>query len=234
MAEEKVSRIKFAKLALTKSFEIEDKKDNASLTWSTRNGFPRITVFTSDKAFVDNKMDFNYVITAPFGYVELEILLDRLCSIINHDGKISYRIDCYNTKFVNNNRTDETYLQASVIVGKDDQGVIYIAVKQDSKRSIKFDLLPNPKWFKFYDHNNEEITDKKVLSKLYATGYCKILNRLFNISSGQELVSTISTDNPKSKKPAYSQPTTKVEEPKPAETKTEDFGNISGFDDDIF
>lgn len=197
--ETKVTRTRFSKLSITKPIEVDgEKPDTATLTWSTRNGYPRMTAYTSNNkaSSPDGKMDFNFVITAPFDYITLQIFLEYLKEVIDSTGEIKYSIDCFNTKFVNHERTNEVELQAKVIVGKDKEGVVYLAALEEGKRNVKFDLLPSSKWFKFYDATNTEITDKKVLSKLYATGYYNVLSKLLLDAAKDELVRTESTTVP--------------------------------------
>lgn len=152
-----------------------DNKDTASLSWSIRAEYPRITVYTNNsKWYVDNKIDYNYVITAPFDIIGLEVFLGRFESVIKANPGTKYRVDCLNTKFENGTRTKEIYTQATVICGKDNNGIIYLAVLEEGKAKIKFDLLPS-RFFKYYDANGVEIKDKSVLSQMYATAYLKIL-----------------------------------------------------------
>lgn len=189
-----VTRIRFGKISLTKNIDTEEGHDTAALVWSIRNGYPRMTVYTSNnKAVVNGKANYDYIITAPFDYVSVQIFLNRLQEAIDATKEVKYRIDCFNTKWENGVKTNEKALQAQVIVGRDHEGVIYIAVLEESKRSIKFSLLPS-EWFIFYDDGGNPISDKAVLSKMYAQGYLKTISKLLNFSANKDLISVVKTE----------------------------------------
>lgn len=201
MEKTKVVRTRFSKLSISKHIELEDgNKDSATLTWSTRNGYPRITVYTSNKkaSSPDGKMNWDFIITAPFDYITLQMFLSNLKDIIDGPNEKRSTINCYNTKYENGNKTNDVELQAKVIVGKDRDGVVYLTAIEEGKRSVKFDLLPSTIWFKFFDTNNNEITDKAVLSKAYANGYYNVMSKLLLDAAKDELVRTVeSEDKPK-------------------------------------
>jgi hypothetical protein len=193
-----VKQIKFARLSLRRDFE--DNNDYATLNWSVREGYPRISVFTSKNTEVGGKFDYNKLITAPMHYLKLEIFYKRLEQVIASKEKVSYNINCYNTKFVNNERTNDIKLQAKITIGKDADGVVFLAVTEDDKKKIKFDILPD-KWHKFFDANNDEIVNKAELSAMYADAYLKVLKK----SMDGELVKDMKS-NDKKPKPNYSKP----------------------------
>lgn len=169
---EQVKLIKFAGLTLR-------KEDKSGLQWSIRQGFPRITVYTDSNILDENKnVDYSKVIIAPFDYVTMMMFLEYFEQIIKSDGDLKYTINCYNTVYKDNKKTDEVGLQASVVVGKDKEGVVYLAALEEGKKSLKFDLLPNRKWHKVIDNNGNEIDSPKRLSATYATGYLKLLREL--------------------------------------------------------
>lgn len=174
---EKNTNVKIAKfLSLSLSKWIEEDKGFANLQWSVRNSYPRITVFCSNHVKKeDGTMDYSKIITAPFTLPTIFIFTRYLRLMINDKEPGYYTIECYNTKFVDGKRTDEIYLQSKVIVGKDDKGVLYLSAIEEGKRSIKFELLPDSRWFKFYDKKGNEIVDKADLSKSYALAYVKVL-----------------------------------------------------------
>jgi len=182
-----VKLIKFAALNLNKDFIVDDEKDTAQLQWSSRMGYPRITVFTTRNTHTDGKFNYNTMIKAPFDYVTIDILLQRFKSVLSSDDVVSYDIGCYNNTYVNNERTSSVDLAATVRIGRDDSGVVYISVLEKDKAKIKFSLLPSKTYFKFYDKNKEVITDKKVLSNLYANAYYKRLNFILNLNTNNDV-----------------------------------------------
>lgn len=178
-----VKFIQFAALNIQKDIMDEDKKDKAQLQWSSRMGYPRITVFTTDKMQDDNgKFDYSKMVKAPFDFVTLDIFMQRFKTVLETKEEVKFVIDCFNNKFVNNERTNELELVAKVTVGRDSDGVVYLAVTEDNKKKIKFELMPS-KYFKIYDKDNDPITDKRILSNLYARAYYKRLDFILNINS---------------------------------------------------
>lgn len=169
--------VKIAKfISLNLSKYIEEDKGNATLQWSVRNGYPRVTVFCSPNVkSIEGTMDYGKIITAPFTVPTVFIFTKYMKSILADDSPGYYTIECYNTRFKDGKRTDEIYLQAKVIVGKDENGIIYLSALEEGKRSIKFDMLPDGRWFKFYDKEGKEVVNKVELSKAYAQAYIKVL-----------------------------------------------------------
>lgn len=179
---------RFTALTISKLIDA-DTKDTAQLTWSTRGIYPRITVFTSSQTTDEKgKFDYNKMITAPFDYISLQMLFDNFKKVIEHVGEIKLEVACYNAEFKNRVKTDNIVLQAKVSVGKDKNGIIYIAAIEDEKPKIKFNLLPDYRWYKHYDANSDEITDKAVISKMYATAYLKTLDKLFTSQIANDLM----------------------------------------------
>ena len=175
--EEKVKIVRYSSLSLRKY--IKEEKDSASLQWSTRGMYPRITVYTSNNnAFVNNKLNYDFVITAPFDIITLQMFINLLKQVCKDESNTRYTIDCLNTRVVNGVRTNEKYVQAKVIIGKDDNGIIYIAATEDNKKRIKFTLLPNLDFFKFYNKDGSIIKDPATLSVLYTEAYIKSIETL--------------------------------------------------------
>lgn len=185
----KVKLVRFAPLSLRKSVDDRD----VALQWSIRMGYPRITIYT-DTSVVnqDGKMDFSKIIIAPFDYVNLKVFLEYFKKVINGENDNSYSVNCYNVKFKDGVKTNETYLQAKVVVGKDKEGIIYLAAIEEGKPKIKFELLPNTKWFRYFNKDDIEIDDKGTLSKLYSTSYVCLLETIiqkeFNIDVKEEVM----------------------------------------------
>lgn len=198
---EKIKLVKFSPLTLRKS---GDEFKGAGLTWSIRKGFPRITVYTGGNILdKDKKLDYSKIIIAPFDYTTMIMFLDYFKNVIESKEEIKYKVNCYNNKFVDNKRTDDIIIQASVIIGKDLEGIVYISVVEENKKSIKFELIPEGKWHKFFNGNNEEIVDKKDLSLRYSRTYYDLLKSIllkeFFIDATEELTldstKEISIDN---------------------------------------
>ena len=109
--------------------------------------------------------------------VVLGMVIDAISSITEGKVNTKKKIGCYNNKYVDNVRTNTVELQATILIGKDKEGVVYLAVIADSKRRVKFKLLPSEVYHKFYDEDNNLITDKSKLSKAFATAYVRQLKK---------------------------------------------------------
>ena len=171
--------IKFTPLTLRKDY---DDGDYGLLTWSVRNGYPRITVFTQNKnkqsqgGTQKEAFDYNTMITAPFDYTTMASFLSLMETVINGDPDTKYQMACYNTKYVNGERTNEMHLQSTVTIGKDKDGIVYLAVIDGEKRKIKFDITLGD-WHKLYI-NNELVSDPAMISKTFAKGYHSTASKL--------------------------------------------------------
>jgi len=178
---DKVKIVKFAPLTLGTTIQDEKsgENDRPTLRWSMRAGYPRATVFTSNNIMsTDGKMDYNKMIIAPFDIISLNLFLTLSTEVLDKKEKSSYReVNCLNTKFENGVRSNEKYVQATVRIGLDAEGVAYIMVKDNTKPKIKFDILP-PEWLEFKDDNGDAITHPSKLSRVYAKAYIKMLENL--------------------------------------------------------
>ncbi len=192
---QQVKFIKLAPLSLRKDYDDNaGEKDYGTLSWGIRAGYPRIMVYTSNgkKKAPDAKFDYNSFITAPFDYVTFGILMERFDKVISNPTEVNYTIDCFNNTFENGVRTDNLYLQAKVHIGRDKEGVIYIAAIEENKRKLKFYFMPSDKYFIIYDKDSNIVTDKSVLSSLYARSYYDLLKLVM----GKEAYTDIVKQNP--------------------------------------
>ena len=186
---EKVKLVKFAALTL------RGKERGVGLQWSIRKGFPRITVYTGKYLKDDKTVDYNKIIIAPFDYTTMLMFLENFKSVIYHkDDTVSSSIKCYNTKFVDNKRTDDIILQATATVGKKD-GIIYLSATADGKPVHKFELVPEGKWHKYFN-NEEELTNKAQLSRQYAKAYYELLKTILLQEFFLDTKSEVEINNP--------------------------------------
>lgn len=199
--DKRVKLVKLTPLSIRKDYlDDDDKSDFGLLQWSIRAGYPRITVFISNikKPNRPSGMDYDNMLTAPLDYITYGIFSNYLKNVIASEKPIKYMVDCFNIKFENNVKTDEIYLQSKITVGKDNDGVIYLAVTVENKRKLKFDLLPS-KWYKFFNSDGVEITDKGILSVMYAKAYHELLNKLVYGESTSDAIKTNFGNTPTSK-----------------------------------
>lgn len=177
MQQNEVQYVKYAPLTLKVSYN-DESNDFGVLTFATRNDYPRFVVYTKNKRPQGERFDYDTMITATYDLVNFETFLGYMEQSIDLKNDEELSLDCYNTKYVNNQRTDDIAIQATARVGKSSKGVIYLSITAEGKRKVKFPLLPNEKYMKFKDTQGNVITDKAVLSKMYMTSYIKVLKKL--------------------------------------------------------
>lgn len=185
-----VKIVRFSPLTLRKDFG-DETRDYGLLSWSIRMGYPRISVFTSN---VGNKETFDYskMITAPLDYITLQMFFKAMERVIDSEVETKEVIECYNVEYVNNVKTDNIILQAKVTIGKDAEGIVYLAATEESKRKIRFDLMPNGKWYKHFDKDGKPYP-KNVLSQMYSKAYLATLKVLMESEVSKDMSSVKST-----------------------------------------
>lgn len=197
----KVKLVKFAPLTL-KSY-VEEDDGEATLQWSIRMGYPRITVYRHIKDTDKGKeIDYSKIIIAPFDYVNFSLLISYIREVNKTNTPVVYKIACYNVEFVDNVKTDKRILQAVVKVGKDLDGCNYIELSAPEKLTIRFPLLPNFKW-----HVHDKLNDKgesvlapKDLSTKFTTAYAMLINKLVLDEYPVDARTEVMLDPPNSKK----------------------------------
>lgn len=227
---DKVRIVRYTALSLRKYDQ--EAKDSATLQWGIRGNYPRITVYTSNnQAFKDNKPDYSFIITAPFDYLTLLYFIDQMTIIAKGSNGKKVQIDCLNTKVENGQRSNEKVVQATVVIGKDENGIVYIAALEDSKKKIKFELMPNTEWFKHKDQDGNIITDKAWLSKTYAISYIgTIRDTILKAISKQK----VEVDVPKPHVSLVSKSTPPKDEPIIDESKLNNLQKTKDEFDEIF
>jgi len=177
MQQNKVKIISFSPVALHQD---TTGTGYASLTWSIRMGYPRVTVYTDNDTAVRKGFNYDSLIIAPFNSVMVNVFLGNMKKAIDSKEPISNSIDCYNIKYVDGVKTNDVILQATATCGRDSDGVIYMSVTAKDRMEVKFKLLPNTKWHKMKDSSGNIITDKSALSNMYAIGYVARLKSLMD------------------------------------------------------
>lgn len=170
--------IKFTPLNLKKEYDVNEKKDTAVLSWGIRNGYPRISVNLS--GIRTETVDYSKLITAPFDYIAFGRFLQIMKDVIAGPNGVTRKVECLNVKWNNGVKTDEIYVQATANFGKDANGVFFLAVIEDKKIKVKFDLLPAATWHRFYDDKGNLIEDKGILSLSFTEAYVSALEKLMD------------------------------------------------------
>lgn len=175
-----MERIRYSQLSLRQDYD--DIQDHASLTWSilkhTKGTNPRVTVFTTNNRTEGAKMDYNTIITAPLTYTSLFTFVDLMKEVLTAANDTKFQLQCFNTKYENNVRTNEVILQAVLTVGKDADGIIYISATSEGKRAVEFKLGLTDRYKLFTDDGVE--MSKANASLRAAKGYIKVIERIFS------------------------------------------------------
>lgn len=149
----------------------------SSLIFSQRKGWPRITVFYGDSV---NR----YNIYAPMDITTMLYLLDKLKSLIDEPNGSKYKIDCYNLFQDKDNPNVRTKkICSEVWFGKDDDGIIWISLKDKLKESpsIRFKFTIS-NFIAIYE-NGVEITDPSKRSAIAVKGRVDGLKQLYTLTA---------------------------------------------------
>lgn len=106
----------------------------ARLAWAVRDNNPRIVVYINDV----NLRGAEGIINAPMNPETFLCFLNLLEKITKNPSPDSYIIECYNTPWVDNKPTDTKVLVATVIAGKNEQGITYIDIIPVNKPKFRF------------------------------------------------------------------------------------------------
>lgn len=146
----------------------------SSLSWRLVSNNPRIDVYTNDPADMTER-NKNGLISAALDAPVFFSLMQILYQTIDAPGVIRNKIENKNFIFPGGKRSDKPVITGEIIVGKDEDGVIWISVlAYDKERpKIKFQLLPTD--FHNYFHGDGSVYGKGEISKLYAKGFIRLL-----------------------------------------------------------
>jgi len=159
---------KLHRLTLNKKLEIDGKTCKANLSWSVRSNFPRVAVYLSNK---DDEL--LSVMLAPLTYANLGMMTDSIKKIAVESKEQHVDYKCEGMKWVENKPSSETEYKATVRIGKDAEGIMYLAVIAPEKPKIRFALVP--KGLKLFDEQVKEF-DPKTTSTMFAESYAKTLD----------------------------------------------------------
>lgn len=149
----------------------------SSLSWRLVANNPRICVYTNDPADMTEK-NGNGLIAAALDAPVFFMLVNMLYKVIDAAPGHREKIENKNYIFPGGKRSEKPVVVSEIIIGKDDEGVVFISVVayDKSRPRIKFDMLPN-EFHNFYHKNGEQFT-KAEASALYAKGYVECLKGL--------------------------------------------------------
>lgn len=166
----------------------------ASLSWRLVSNNPRITVYTNDPADMTEK-NGNGLIAAALDAPIFFMLMRLMYNIIDAAPGTKEKIENKNFIFPGGKRSEKPVVVSEIIVGKDDDGVVFISVVAYDKQRprIKFELLPS-EFHSLYHQNGQQFT-KGEASALYARGYIQCLEGLMSHLLVTEWVEPEKKDN---------------------------------------
>lgn len=142
----------------------------ANLRWQLIKNNPRIVVFTNDPEDQNNEYG---KITAALDAPTFFMFLRLLESAINATGKFREKIDNSNFTFPGGKRSESPSVVSSLIVGRDEDGLIWISVSAPRRPQIKFPFM-NPEFHSLYHGDGSPYTPAEI-SKAYASAYIDML-----------------------------------------------------------
>lgn len=157
---------------------------NPRLNWGIRDGNPRITIFTND----DSDPIANKVIIAAMNPLVTDVLLDKIIEIAKSpelDNKI--KLDCDTGVYDQQTRKQiDRKLNSSVLVGKDNEGMVWMTLIAESRPKIKFIFKLSP-FHRFYEKDGRELTPAEM-SVAMAVSTAKQLKEIFNLYIKDDMV----------------------------------------------
>ena len=171
----------------------------ASLSWRLVSNNPRITVYTNDPTDMTEK-NGNGLIAAALDAPVFFMLMRLMYKIIDAPNGTKEKIENKNFIFPGGKRSEKPVVVSEIIVGKDDDGVVFISVVAYDKQRprIKFELVPG-EFHSLYHQNGQQFT-KAEASDLYARGYIQCLEGLMSHLLVTEWVEPEKKDNGNNRK----------------------------------
>lgn len=144
-------------------------RDAPRLYWAIFDGNPRIVVRTQDP----NDKDNNYgTIVAPMDPIIMSVLSDIIRQAAEAEPGWRQKITNKST-WHNGQKLQEPTRINDIIVGKDSEGCVYIALHEDNRPNLRF--LFGPSSFHYLIKNDGSPLSKAELSVLFAKGYANMV-----------------------------------------------------------
>ena len=133
---------------------------------------PRLDVYTNDP---NDKTD-NGRIRAAMDSLTFFALLESLNQVIESPGKIMKAVQNRGYSFRGGKRSEQPETLSTTIVGKDDDGRVYIEVVAERRPRIKFYFLSS-NWHHLMDQSGNKLGEAEV-TVLYAKAWMKLMQGL--------------------------------------------------------
>jgi len=168
------------------------KGKKATLSFALVNNNPRINVYTNDP---DDTID-NGRISANMDTPTLFAMLHLLSQACRSKEAFREKINNQNHTYQGGQRSDKAVVVSSTIIGKDDDGIIYISVTAPNRPIIKFVFGPSE--YHNFIHGNGSPWTPAELSKLYAEAYIAMLTSFIGSVQDSQYVEPKPANNQKS------------------------------------
>jgi hypothetical protein len=141
----------------------------AGLNWMLVKNNPRLVVYTNDPEDTTDYGKITAALDAPTFFAFVQLLRQAIAA----EGKFREKIDNSNFTFPGGKRSETPSVVSSLIVGRDEDGLIWISVSAPRRPQIKFHFI-NPDFHNFL-HNDGTPYTKAECSVLYAKSYATLL-----------------------------------------------------------
>lgn len=141
----------------------------------TLRGMPRFILWTDDpNEGGDRGKDFGKIVAA-MDYVTFMSTVELILSYAKNTGteELRTRVDCLNHDFKGGQRSETPSLQASVIVGRDKDGIIYASIISPDSSRVKVKVpfkLPDARYHQFTGKDGQPLITSEE-SKIVAQGW---------------------------------------------------------------
>jgi uncharacterized membrane protein YgcG len=160
-----------SKLKLTGP-QIDGGRGRPTLAVGLHNNQPRLDVYTNDP---NDKID-NGRIRAAFDSPTFFVFLESLREVVEHDGKVIRAIQNRGYSFRGGKRSEQPETLSTALVGKEDDGRVYLEVVAERRPRIKFYFMPS-NWHHLMDGQGNKLEQAQV-SVLYARAWLNLMQRL--------------------------------------------------------
>jgi hypothetical protein len=150
---------------------IENKR--ARLVLSYRDSNPRITVYTGAAGREG-------VISWPCDLPHFVTILNLLKDIANGPNGDKKVIDSLTVKYENDKPTNEKMLVSKLVIGKNNDGICYLALIDENKPKIAFEIKPSQ--YHVFRDGNGELIPSNIISKSMAIGIADSLLTLVSVA----------------------------------------------------
>lgn len=149
------------------------------LAFDVYNNNPRIVVNTRDPNLQGRENDFGKI-TAAMDPVSFQIFIEMLRAAAKSTGKYKNKIECNNHEFVGGQRSQEIKTLSDVIVCKEDDGVVFVAVRSTKQGwpVVRFDFgFSDRRYHSLVKHDGTPWS-KAELSNIAALAFANLLSTL--------------------------------------------------------